>query len=89
MNRHVFMIYDTVAETFIGNFIIDRHAAPVCRLFHQLLADKATQLAQHPNDFQLLHVGFVEDTGQLWPIEPTVIATGSAWLATQTPDGNG
>lgn len=89
-SRSIFAVYDTVAETFIGQLILDRHAAPVTRMFHQLLGDKSTQLAAHPNDYNLLHVGYVEDSGQLWPISPTIVATGSAWLsATQENASNG
>lgn len=80
-SRSIYAIFDLVAETFIGQLIIDRHAAPVCRIFHQLLGDKSTQLGQHPKDYTLLHLGYVEDHGQLWPITPAVVATGEAWLA--------
>lgn len=88
MSRHLFAIYDNVAEIFVGQPIVDRHAAPVTRMFHQLLADKSTTLNQHPKDFVLLHIGFIEDTGQLWPIEPTVIATGQGWLTSQEEAAN-
>ncbi|QXP44222.1 MAG: nonstructural protein [Arizlama microvirus] len=82
--RSLFIIMDTVAETFIGQIIVDRHPAPVCRLFHKLLGDQQTQLAQHPKDYTLLHVGFIEDDGTLTPIAPLTIATGEAWLAANT-----
>lgn len=87
--RSLYAIYDKVAETFIGQIIIDRHPAPVCRMFHSLLGDKQTQLASHPADYNLLHVGYIEDSGRLWPVDPVVVATGSAWLSTQTPATNG
>jgi hypothetical protein len=83
VSRQVFIIHDKVAENFIGQIVVDRHSAPVTRLFHQLLGDKQTQLAQHPQDYALLHIGYIEDSGRLWPIDPTVIATGAAWLAAQ------
>lgn len=83
VSRMVHVIYDKVAETFIGQPVLERHSAPVCRLFNQLLADKQTQLGLHPKDYVVLHVGYIEESGRLWPCEPTVIATGEAWLASQ------
>lgn len=84
--RSIYIIFDLVAETFIGQCIIDRHAAPVTRIFHSLLGDKNTQLGQHPNDYNLIFIGYIEDNGQLWPVTPTIVATGSAWLAAQNQE---
>lgn len=83
VSRSVFCIYDRVAEAWIGQLLVDRHPAPVTRMFHQLLGDKNTQLAAHPADYNLLHIGFVEDSGKLWSVDPTIIATGAAWLSAQ------
>lgn len=85
-SRSVFVIYDVVAEIFIGQLIVDRHPAPVCRLFHQVLGDKSTAPGQHPADYNLQHVGYIEDSGRLWPIDPIIVATGAAWLSAQTPE---
>jgi len=82
-SRALFVIFDKVADTFLGHIIIERHPAPACRLFNQLLADKNSQLAQHPADFELVQIGFIEDSGQLLPIEPMVITSGTAWLSSQ------
>lgn len=88
VSRSVFIIYDKVAENFIGQPVLDRHAAPVIRLFHQLLGDQSTQLAAHPRDYSVLHVGYIEDNGQLWPIEPVTVATGESWAASQEKSAN-
>jgi len=82
----MYVIYDTVADAFIGQIIVDRHAAPVCRMFHQLLGDKNTQLASHPADYNVLHIGFIEDSGKVWSIDPNIVATGAAWLAAQSKE---
>lgn len=87
-SRSLYVIFDTVAESFIGQVIIDRHPAPVCRMFHQLLGDPKTQLHAHPADYNVLHIGYLEDTGRLWPIDPTIIATGAAWLSAQENASN-
>lgn len=89
VSRSMFVIYDKVAEAFVGQVIIDRHPAPVCRLFHQLLADKQTNLAAHPKDYVVSHVGYIEDSGRVWAIDPYIVATGEAWLAAQESNSNG
>lgn len=82
--RSLFVIHDKVAETFIGQIIVERHPAPVCRIFHALLADNKTSLAQHPQDYNVVHIGYIEDDGTITPIAPLIIATGAAWLAAQS-----
>lgn len=81
--RSLFIIYDLVAQNLIGQVVLERHPAPVIRLFHQLLADKNTQLAAHPKDYNVVHIGFIDDDGQLTPIAPLTVATGEGWLAAQ------
>lgn len=86
--RSLYVIYDLVAETWIGQPIVDRHSAPVCRMFNALLADTKTQLYQHPGDFTLLHIGYIDDNGQLTEVAPVTISTGEAWLAMQKDAAN-
>lgn len=87
-SRCLFVLYDKVAEAFLGHIIIERHPAPAVRLFSQVLADKNTSPGQHPADYELLQVGFIEDSGQILPCEPMVITSGVAWLASQESSTN-
>lgn len=84
--RLLFVVYDKVAETFLFNIVIDRHPAPACRQFNDALAAPDSALAKHPADYQLLHIGYIEDSGQLVPIVPQVIHTGEAWLSSQSQE---
>lgn len=81
--RSLFVVQDLVAQNWIGQVVCERHPAPVIRLFHQLLGDKNTQLSSHPKDYNVVHIGFIDDDGTITPIAPLTIATGEAWAAAQ------
>lgn len=87
--RSLFIFHDRVAENFVGFIQINRHPAPVVRDFHSLLADKQTSLGQHPNDFNVVHIGFIDDDGTITPIAPLIIATGASWVALQQQQQEG
>ncbi|WNK13747.1 MAG: nonstructural protein [Microvirus sp.] len=80
-SRAMFVIYDTKAEAFGGFILLERHPAAAVRTFTQLCFDKTTQVGNYPADFVLLQVGFIEDSGQILPIEPMEIVSGSAIIA--------
>lgn len=81
--RRLYIIYDRVAETFVGPIIVDRADAPVVRSFHDVLADPKTSLGQHPGDYDVRCIAQITDVGQVLPLEHTTIATGSAWQISQ------
>lgn len=87
-SRCIFVIYDRVSESFIGHPVLERHPAPAVRLFNQLLDDRSTGPGQHPKDYELLQVGFIEDSGQILAIEPMTVTTGIAYLASKEPDAD-
>lgn len=79
----IFVIYDKVAEAWIGQPIVQRHPAPACRIFAELLGDPKTQLHAHPKDYELRHVAFIEETGKVDSVEVVTVMTGESWLAMQ------
>lgn len=81
--RSMFLIYDKISQNFVGQIVVERHPAPVIRLFHQLLGEKNNQIAAHPKDYIVMHIGFIDDDGSITPIAPLTVATGEAWLAAQ------
>lgn len=87
--RGMYVIYDRVAESFIGTIILEKHPAPACRLFSQLLGDKNTQLYTHPKDYDLLHVGYIGDSGAITPIVAQTVMTGESWYSLNTPEVTG
>jgi len=83
--RMMFVVFDNVAECWIGQIIVEKHFAPACRLFSQLLADKSTQLAAHPNDYDLYFIGYVNDAGVIDGSERKIVMTGASWVVANSP----
>lgn len=85
--RCMFVIYDRVAEAFIGQVIVEKHPAPACRLFSDLLADSKTFMHAHPTDYDLLQVAFIEEDGRVEAFStPDVVMTGASWVATNSAE---
>lgn len=85
-DRQLFVIFDKVAESWIGQPIVEKHPAAACRLFTQLLGDKNTTLSSHPKDYVLLHVGSVDDAGVISPRPPEVVLAGEVWYMMNSGD---
>lgn len=83
--QKLYIIWDRVAEAFIGGIILQRSDAPVVRMFNELLADPQTQLAKHPADYDLRFVGTIDDDGSVIGAGHVVISTGQAWVTSQEP----
>lgn len=87
MFKRLYTVYDDVSQTTIGGIVMEMNDAPAIRAFHDALKMKDSLLAQHPADYRLLLIGeldFVAGT-----LVPTMggsitVATGSAWLESQT-----
>jgi hypothetical protein len=84
--RRQYVIFDKVAQLWIGQPLIDRSDAPVIRLFHDVLADSSSLLGKHPADYELRYVGQLADDGDMIPSTVSVVATGSAWLAARSQE---
>lgn len=85
--RGVYAIYDRVSETLIGNIyalMVLPHPAAAVRTFQDGLKDERSAIHQHPQDYDLVRLGFLNQDNKLVP-EYTVVLEGSAWLATQIP----
>lgn len=79
--RQLYTVYDTVAKTILPTVILEHGDAPAIRAFHDALGQQGSLLAQHPADFTLLIVGTIMDDGSIVvPDNPSVLATGQAWL---------
>lgn len=85
MKQTIYAIYDNKAEDFIGApqaLVTFKHDAAAIRFFTDLALDKNTVLARHPEDYELIALATMENTGiELLPAR-TVI-TGAAWAAAQ------
>lgn len=84
--KRIYTIRDTVAET-VGPLVVFAVDAAAVRLFTDNLADMQTQLSKHPDDFELVCCGTIDDDGQLTPEgdsygdggQPRVVLTGRQW----------
>lgn len=87
MVKGIYVIRDTLAQTALGGPMVFAHHAVATRFFGDLMRDERSALNKYPNDHALLHVGsFDEETAVVTPADSvTVIITGEAWLALNTP----
>lgn len=86
--KNIYCLYDTVARMIAGPLILERHEAPVIRMFHDLLKDPKASPSQHPSDYNVICLGSLDDDGDGYPLiypvtSHTVVATGASWLAAQ------
>lgn len=67
--QKMFAIYDNKTEAFNAPFFAPTDGAAT-RMIQDALADPNTQLARHPQDFNLFHVGeFRHHSGQVFGLE--------------------
>lgn len=82
---NLYQVYDLKAEAISGPILSCSKDAVAIRHFHDLLGDKRTSVAQYPDDFQLLYLGYQdEETGEITPTpNRTVVTTGKGWYDEQ------
>lgn len=66
MKQGLYAIYDTVATAIHGGVMMFTHDAPAMRFFEDLYKDNRTQIAKHPGDHKLIHIGNVDDETGDW-----------------------
>lgn len=85
--QKLYAVHDIISKALEGPIMTFRADAAAIRMFSDLLGDNKTQLAQHPADYELLYLGYVNDDGE----KPFIIGspgadsilTGAQWLAVQ------
>lgn len=86
MPRQIYAIYDNVAEAIIGGLHLHPHQAPAVRMFGDIAKLPNSQIALHPQDFDLLMLGTLLDDNTIEPAKKVIpIITGAAWSAAQQP----
>lgn len=76
----MYAIYDNKTEAFNAPFFAPTDGAAT-RMIHDALADPNSQLARHPADFNLFHVGeFHFQTGEIRPVMPRNLGLMTEWL---------
>lgn len=70
MNNKLFQMYDTVAKGPIGPIFAIKSEAAAIRMFRDGLTDEKSNLATHPEDYELHQIGEQDpDTGEILQAE--------------------
>lgn len=83
MPKGIYAIFDNVADAIIGGLHLHPHGAPAIRMFSDVALMPDSQIGRHPNDFDLLRLGQLNEDSTITP-EKEVIMTGANWSAAQT-----
>jgi hypothetical protein len=76
----VYAIRDKVADSIGGQVWLFKADAAAIRFFHDVLSDPKSYPANHPDDYELLALGMVADSGVITTDGcPSVIFTGTQW----------
>lgn len=86
--RHIYAVYDNVAQAVIGGLQLHYHDAPAIRMYSDIAHMPESTIGMHPQDYDLLDLGTLTDDPEIYSARRTVL-TGAAWLASQTPRPNG
>lgn len=75
---NVYAIRDKVAESIGQQVWLFKADAAAIRFFHDVLSDVKSYPANHPDDYELLSLGMLDDDGSFMGA-PMVIFTGTQW----------
>lgn len=82
MKIGIYAILDKKAEALVGGLQLHRALASAVRSFTDIALDPKTMINRHPEDFELIELGFITDDNQIVPAEGyNVVITGAAWAA--------
>lgn len=80
----LYTFIDLKAEGRTGGIVACQTDGPIIRAFHDSLKAPDSPWAAHPEDYNLVCIGEIQEDGKVdgWAFVRTV-ATGQAWLAAQ------
>lgn len=84
MPKLITAIYDNVAQAIIGGLHLHSHSAPAIRMYGDVAVLPNSQISLHPQDFDLLLLGTLNDDNTIVPCNETIV-TGANWAAAQQP----
>jgi hypothetical protein len=80
--KSIYAIYDNVAEQIIGGLHVFPHQAPAIRLYGDIAIMPESTIGKHPQDFDLICIGVLNEDTTITPVKETVL-TGAQWSAAQ------
>lgn len=78
----IYAIRDIVAQMLTGGLYLHKHEASAIRFFGDVAADPQSLIGKHPEDFELIQLGYLSIKDEIIPSTKTVL-TGTVWKATQ------
>lgn len=76
----IYAIYDNVAQCIVGVLMVFKHVAAAIRQFNDIASMGNNQISEHPEDFDLIELGVLNDRAEIIPTPSrTVIMTGKLW----------
>lgn len=80
MIKSIYSVFDSKAAIFSPPFYMSNNAMAI-RSFGEIVEDKNTMVARHPEDFSLYMLGaFDDETGNLASIKPINLVTASSMI---------
>lgn len=79
--KRIYCIRDLIAQTIVGQLVMESHDAPITRMFHDLCRNRETIVGQHPADFILVMLGTIDEDGRIIANDPVTVARGDDWVA--------
>lgn len=86
--KHIYAIRDRVANDLVGYYplVVMRTDSQAVRYFGDSLAQEKSALGAHPNDYELIRCGAIDDDGTIQQLHtPQIVITGAALVAASTP----
>lgn len=78
----VYAIHDKIAGQLTGGLYCHKHDAAAVRFYSDVAAMKDSNIGRHPQDYDLVRLGYVTHHNELVP-DHTLILEGSMWAAAQ------
>lgn len=91
MRKALYAIRDNMAQEVLGGVHVFAHDAVAVRFFMDIAADVGNMIHRHPQDHELVRVGYIEtETGVIEGHEvPVSVVTGATLVAMQEANKNG
>lgn len=78
----IYAIVDVKANQMVGGLMTHKHEAAAVRMFSDIANAKDTMIQRHPQDFNLVRLGYITHDYALAP-DYADILTGQNWKAAQ------
>lgn len=82
MRTGIYAILDTAADMYIGGLHLHKHEASAVRMFNDIAMLPDTIIGKHPEDFELIQLGHLEDDNKM-SVEHMLVLTGKQWQQLQ------